>query len=586
LRARSLALWRGTDRWPLLLAPVVLAAAVLLTTGHRFSNGFVLDDPAVIVRGHVIHDPSELPRTLTRHTMYVSAADHPDLDNPVDTYRPLSVATFFWDAALSGRSPWAYHLTNLWLHVACALLVYFVALVVVGRQAWPFALFGAMAFAVHPWLAEAHVWINGRSDPLALLFGLAAMLALAGAGEAPSRARLAAAGGLFFVGLLAKEALLGALPAFLLWPPRREVPWRRRLLGAAPMFAAAGAYLALRAAVLGGLRTHRDAEMVRVALERLALVWVDGLRQLAVPSWPYLRSLRDEYSALPSWAPAVAWMAVVALAAAVLLLRRRAPVLTWSAAWIVGTLAPVAVLSTVLWPGFGRYLYLPGAALAVAAAVGARAAWGHARGRLRSVLGATAVGYLLLLAGLTVLHTPDYGSNEALYGAAILRAPKASHGYGFLGMHLADEGRHAESIPLLAEAVARSPAEHRYLSRLGHALATVGRREDAMEVARRGLERFDGRPEGASYHFLVVRALPERDPERAAHHLLRCLGLRPGRPDCERALDHLLEEAPDRRQNRAVVRAFLERPEHVGAPTRWHCLREGSCPQPEARGPE
>ena len=38
---------------------------------------------------------------------------------------------------------------------------------------------------------------------------------------------------------------------------------------------------------------------------------------------------------------------------------RSQPLLLWSALWFACTLAPTALVTTRLWPGFGRFLYLP-----------------------------------------------------------------------------------------------------------------------------------------------------------------------------------------------------------------------------------
>ncbi|MCA9617207.1 MAG: hypothetical protein KC586_30810, partial [Myxococcales bacterium] len=144
------------SRGRLLLALFALAA---LPSLGRFGNGFVFDDQAMIVEGEVIHDLSNLPRAWTSRTMFVSARDDGTTDS-VDTYRPLSVTTFFVDAAWSGRSPFGYHLTNLLLHVACTWLLFFVSLRLWPDEERSAAFVAAAFFATHPWLVEAHVWIN------------------------------------------------------------------------------------------------------------------------------------------------------------------------------------------------------------------------------------------------------------------------------------------------------------------------------------------------------------------------------------------------------------------------------------------
>ncbi len=280
---------------------LALVLLVLVSSGLRFANGFVFDDEEVIRDGSLIHDPSRIGEVWTHHTMVASAAD-PGSVQSVDTYRPLTLSLFVLDAWLSGASPLGYHLTNLALHLGCVLLVFLLALRWLGRDERVAAFFGAAVFAVHPWSVEAHVWINGRSDPLALLFGLAAMLVLLdGEQREPARARALVAGLLVLLGLLAKETLLLVLPAVVLMPApcgvrsslRERLP--THLLAVAP---AAMIYLAVRALVLSGLRAFRDASMLAEAARRLPWLLFDALRQSLAPSVPYLRSLRDEYAEL------------------------------------------------------------------------------------------------------------------------------------------------------------------------------------------------------------------------------------------------------------------------------------------------
>ena len=133
----------------------------------------------------------------------------------VDTYRPVTLATFMWDASLSGAAPWAYHLTNLLAHLCCVWLVQRLACVMLPEADRAFAWVGAAWFALSPLPAEAHVWINGRSDIFTTLFGLLAVLAWRRALAAVRGKALAwhiAATVSFLCGLLSKEVLLLCIP--------------------------------------------------------------------------------------------------------------------------------------------------------------------------------------------------------------------------------------------------------------------------------------------------------------------------------------------------------------------------------------
>ncbi len=518
------------------LAPLgaALVALVLLTSGHRFANDFVFDDDAVIREGTLIHDPSRLGEAWTNHTMVASSGDVGQVQS-VDTYRPLTITLFVLDAQLSGRSPVGYHVTNLLLHLGCVLLV----------------------FAVHPWAIEAHVWINGRSDPLALLLGLAAMLVLLRSERAEQkRARATAlAGSLFLLGLLSKETLLLTAPAILVMPPPEgcRTPRRARITHRALAIGISSAlYLGARAIVLGGLRAHRDESMVLAAAKNLPLLLFDSLRQALVPSLPYLRSLRDEYGTLGWWHVAGASLAI--LAVAVLAWRAR-PLLAWSTLWFFAPLLPVAIITTVLWPGFGRYLYIPlaGVSWAIASVV----PWVRARIDRPSLRYALASLHVLSLGAMAALFTRDFRSSDSLYAAAIEARPDVAMGHGWLGIARFDGGDPEGALEPLLRAAELDPGTHRYSIRAGRAALATGHVALAAAIAERGIAQFRGTPDEASYHLLAVNSMRQRDPARAIGHLLRCIEVAPGRDDCARALQFLLTRAPDASANRAALEVVL-----------------------------
>lgn len=544
-----------------LAAPAALVILATVATAPRFANDFVFDDEHVIVTGEVIHDPSRLPEVWTRHTMFASDADQGGAQ-AVDTYRPVPITLFVLDAAIGGREPVVYHATNLLLHLGCVLLVYLLALAWLGPGARLAAFYGAAVFAVHPWASEAHVWINGRSDPLCALFGLGAMLLWLGAERGRGRWRWPVGGLLLLLGLLSKEVLLLAAPAIALMPSPHgaPAPLRERLKRRTPrLAAAAAAYLGARALVLGGLSTHRDGAMIAEAAQRLPWLLVDSLYRALVPGLPYLRSLRDEYAALAGWQVALAGAALVGLAALAFRYRRRRPLAAWSLLWFALPLLPVAILTTVLWPGFGRYLYLPVAGLGWALADLVHAVWPRLDpGRRRLLLGALLLHLGALCVGAASFAL-DFRSSEALYAAAIRARPDVAMGHGWLGLSRYRHDRAGAAVAPLSRAAELDPETHRYLIAEGRARLVSGDREGAAFVAAEGIARFRGRPEEGSYHLLAVNSMSERDPRRALRHLARCLEVWPDHPGCAEGMRFLLQEDPAAAANRAILGEILAR---------------------------
>jgi hypothetical protein len=146
-------------------------------------------------------------------------------------FRPFTLLSFRVTDALFGLRPLPYHLTNVLLHVGCALAIYGIARAISGR-AWPSAAGGAvfLVFAGH---GEAVSWISGRADVLATFGVLGGLFSAARALARPERALpwWTASTILFAAGLLSKEsaAVAPALVVLLvLAMPRGQGGWRPR----------------------------------------------------------------------------------------------------------------------------------------------------------------------------------------------------------------------------------------------------------------------------------------------------------------------------------------------------------------------
>jgi protein O-mannosyl-transferase len=479
-------------RWAL---PAILAIAAGASAA-RFENGFVHDDVAMLAGG-MITDPSRIGEVFTSHTL---VAHGPSDALPMDTYRPIPLLTFFWDAWLSGKQPWSYHLTNLLLHLA-AVTVLFMAIreLVPAASIWVRAGAG-LFFGLSPQLVEAHVWINGRSDPLATLFGLGALLAFhrgarATGGGVGWRVLLAAT--LFLLGLLSKEVLLFALPLFALGPIAIGT-WRQRAFCLLPLLAAACAYLGLRAGALGGLHSSRDTEQLRLALHNLPILWIDGLRELFAPAHLYLRSLRDEYHAFGTAQYLGVIMIALALGAGGWVVRKRLPMLSWSLAFYAATLAPASLITAVLWPGFGRFLYLPCAGLtlglaqaldAIGRAVAERstAAGTRIAERVRGVLAALFAAYLAFLAVQQSVYTRDYQSEYALYAAALRKAPDSASAHARMATYQALTGKVDEALAGYRRAIELDASEPSYPLQAVYFSMKARRFAEAQEIATHAL---------------------------------------------------------------------------------------------------
>jgi len=507
-----------------------LAAAGALCYANSLTGAFVLDDQSTIVDNPQIRSWSTalLPE---RNTAMAG--------------RPLVNASFALNYAIGGLDGRGYHLVNILLHVACALLAFGVIRRTLDRlgeerlcSAAGAAFAAALLWEVHPLNTEVVDYLTERTESMMALFYLLAVYASVralppelawdghraagaregmGAGRRRERGRRRAAapppaGGASrwwrtaavaacAAGMACKESMATA-PVMLALYDRVFAfrsfgeAFRRRGRFYAALAATWIVLIALnwsgpRAGVGGfgaGISVWTWAlNQTRIIAHYLRLaVWPRGL--VVFYGWPEPLTIRSvwPYAAL-----------VAALLSATVVALRRRPALGFLGAWFFITLAPTSsVVPIATEVGAERRMYLPLLACAVAAVVAAAAIRRACERRAR----AAAIGALLgspllpasalaaaagVLAVGTMQRNREYASALTLARTVVERRPTpvAHH---ILAEQLSQVGRHEEAISELQQAVAGGDSRAGYL--LGIELLRAGR----LDLAARALEAFVG----------------------------------------------------------------------------------------------
>ncbi len=187
---------------------------VLLAFGGSLRHGFSpIDDHFLITENLAI-------RGITwEHLKYIFTTYDPEL------YIPLTLFSFQVNYVLGGLAPFGFHLANLFLHAANAILVGYLLFLLGMRRSIAFLC--AALFAVHPLNTEAVVWIAGRKDVLSTLFTLVSIIFYI---HARRGTRSAYVGSLFaFLLALLSKAMAVTLPVLLLlidtFIERRKISW-------------------------------------------------------------------------------------------------------------------------------------------------------------------------------------------------------------------------------------------------------------------------------------------------------------------------------------------------------------------------
>src|SRR5271166_3018141 len=136
---------------------LILILSVILTYTPVWHAGFIWDDDAVLTVNHCIVGPLGLKEIWT-----TSAAN----------ICPLTLTTFWVEHALWGLGPLPYHLVNVLMHGACAVLLWRVLRSLRVQGAW----LGAALWALHPVAVESVAWITEMKNTESGLFFLLSIL--------------------------------------------------------------------------------------------------------------------------------------------------------------------------------------------------------------------------------------------------------------------------------------------------------------------------------------------------------------------------------------------------------------------------
>lgn len=591
--------WRDPRAWGMAL---LVALVVFGTYVHSLGNSFNYDDEANIIENPHYRGlgPDQLRWMFTTFHM--------------GHYQPLSWMSLGLDYLLWRDDPFGYHLTNLLLHVANAVLVYLLALAMladrttdpatVTRPTWVghlAALLAALLFANHPLRVESVVWVTERRDVLSSFFLLLAVLfylhAHAGATVKRTGVWVTAAVVVFTLSLLSR-AMGVTLPVVLLvldWYPLRRLGGRPRgwtdrrarrvyleklpFLVLATGFAVVAPLAQQAAAATVSLEEHGlVARLMQACYGLVFYLWKTVVPHGLAPLYRLQTPL--PVLSLKYIAPAI----LVVLGVVTLWKRRRQwPWLTIAALLYFVLLAPVLGFAQAGRQEVAdRYSYLPAVVLTILMSAGVLRAWGASASatpvaggpRPGGGRGASASHWSLPVAGAAVLavallsvltwrQSLVWRTPESLWHHTVRYAPSAT-AHQNLAAVLAQQGRLHESIEQSRLALQYEPLHERALRALAKALTDTKQYAEARPVWELILEH---QAEDVEVRFQYANTLLALNrPLDAIAQYRETLRLNPELPGAHVNLGQLLL-AQDR-EDEAIMhfrRALRSQPDHPDA---------------------
>ena len=513
---------RTAQRRPSISSRTIAGAAIVVLVGiatyaNSFSIPFLFDDYFVIVSNPETHALEPLSRFFTQSR---------GLPHLLDTLN------YRW----GGEEVWGYHLVNVAIHLANALLVYALALLTLrlpvhngayATRAPVLAALIALIFVVHPLQSMAVSYIVQRAESLAAMFYLAALLLFAAGESGAVRLRGAplalAVLVLGFLGIMSKETVASLPVALFLYNlcflRRRREPaspgsgWWMPVMLVLPVLY--GVYLS-RHFLLPGLADDEGGQSAWMYIPSAGLdvegvtPWRYLTTQFGVIVW-YLRlfvlptSLTFDYG----WPFADSvWSASVLAPLAFLLVLVGVAVyslgrycwLAFGILWMFATLAPSSSFIPIKDAAFEYRMYLPIVGLAMLVVVGVSDALSRIVGSAQKSTAergalAFATVCILLLAGTTVARNQVLGDELLLARDSATKAPLHWRNQFALGNALVARGKSREAIAPFERAVELNPGHGTPRIMLGNLYSSAGRLEEAEEVL---LVAIDAREESVS----------------------------------------------------------------------------------------
>jgi len=377
---------------------------VFIAYRAALDNGFVWDD-----HGYLEFNPALKTFSALRSAFGMDANQGPNPLMPLSyNYRPVTFASLYLNALLLGPSARSFHLGNLVLHAALALVLLVFLRQRLGAPT-PWALAAAFVatcwWALHPEHVETVAWASGRYDLLGTLLCAIALTFQVRRG----RGAVAIQGALIFLAVMAKESFTPMFAILMVddWASgslnRQAIP-KYTFLGAVFLL-----WQWLRFRVGSGSLTIAmlTRPVFKLSLDYLSAIGIYSWRALS----PLPLSLAHTYRPVP---PGIALLVLAVLGVVLLAVWRNRRWMAPAATFIL-MLGAVALTLRPAGMSAERYFYGPSIGLVWLLALGLRKAGESEKPALRYVAMGAIIGVTILNGASVVRRTREWESDATVF---------------------------------------------------------------------------------------------------------------------------------------------------------------------------
>jgi tetratricopeptide (TPR) repeat protein len=441
------------------------------------------------------------------------------------------------DCRVFGLNAGMHHLTNLFIHIASSILLFFILKQATGAL-WRSAIVASL-FAIHPINVESVAWITERKNVLSTFFWMLTMFAYIFYAKRPAIYKYLTVMFFFVLGLLSKPMLV-TLPFVLLlfdyWPLERIKSGSEKeillkiIIEKVPLIMLSLISVIVSSFSLKYARIFVSQESVPFDL-RIANALVSYLKYIAKIVWPQNLAVYYPFpSAVPLWHVIGSVIFILAVSTLSLLAAKKRGYIFTGWFWYAGTLLPVSgIVQGGLWPAMAdRWAYIPVIGVLILLIWGLHELFVERFKIKKLLIYLTGIACLSIMAPVAYLQVGYWENSYTLYkhalevtggsdlihnnmGSYLLRRgsyllkqgglkeakrhflealvinPRYEEALNNIGIISYSEGKYNEAIDYYLKALKVNPDYPDAYNNLGVAMISIGRTDDAISHFKKAL---------------------------------------------------------------------------------------------------
>ncbi|MCK5833738.1 tetratricopeptide repeat protein [bacterium] len=381
--------------------------------------------------------------------------------NTSSYYRPIVSFSYWLNYKFFGISPFYFHVINLLLHLLCVFLFYYLL-----RRHFRLLKFGSAwlataIFALHPYHVESITFISGRTDLLATLFFLLALIHYFDYRRYNRVLPLYLSLCSFALGLLSKELIIIFVPVILLWEIliNEKTKLKDALISISPFIVITVLYLPIRALILGKISGYNAINLTQLDFPvRLFYAPVFLCNYFSMLFFPFKFNAYRREQCLSICGDGIQFNFTVIVSYLIILIlvfffvlfiiKKRKDLAFWLSTIFIGLALVVNIISLSAAPLSERFLYLPslGFAYIVASIVTKLSDRVKLKKPRSSIYALFVISVLFYYSGLIYARNFDWRNELMFYSSHLKASPKSVMAHTGMAKIYGEMGEHDSVI--------------------------------------------------------------------------------------------------------------------------------------------